>query len=110
MVTRALGLRYLWVDALCIIQGAGSDWAIQCVIMDKIYRNAHVTVCALGSASCVQGFLQKRAKMTLPFHPSITGSFAVDQPVIRETGHCLNPWSMDYDVAESNWGDIGWTF
>ncbi|KAH9234164.1 hypothetical protein K456DRAFT_1667156 [Colletotrichum gloeosporioides 23] len=114
MVTRALGLRYLWVDALCIIQGAGSDWAIQCAIMDKIYRIAYVTVCALGSASCRQGFLQKRAKMTLPFqsrlHPSITGSFAVDQPVIRETGHCLDPWSMDYDVAESNWDDRGWTF
>ncbi|KAH0433164.1 hypothetical protein CcaCcLH18_06051 [Colletotrichum camelliae] len=111
MVTRALGLRYLWVDALCI---TGSDWAVQCAIMDKIYRNAHVTICALGSASCRQGFLQKRAKMTLPFqsrlHPSITGSFAVDQPVIRETGHCLDPWSMDYDVAESNWDDRGWTF
>lgn len=82
--------------------------------MDKIYRNAYVTVCALGSASCRQGFLQKRAKMTLPFqsrlHPSITGSFAVDQPVIRETGHCLDPWSMDYDVAESNWDDREWNF
>ncbi|KAK4220685.1 hypothetical protein QBC38DRAFT_345761, partial [Podospora fimiseda] len=25
-VTRALGKQYLWIDALCIIQGDGGDW------------------------------------------------------------------------------------
>ncbi|KAF6822468.1 hypothetical protein CMUS01_11073 [Colletotrichum musicola] len=113
-VTRALGLKYLWVDALCIIQGTGSDWDVQCAIMDQIYRNANITICALGSASCRQGFLNKRPKITLLFHsrlqPDIVGSFAVDQPVVRETGYCLDADSMDYDVAESNWDDRGWTF
>lgn len=113
-VTRALGLKYLWVDALCIIQGMGSDWDVQCAIMDKIYRNANITICALGSASCRQGFLNKRPKITLPFNsrirPDIVGSFALDQPVVRETGYCLDVDSMDYDVAESNWDDRGWTF
>ncbi|KAF6788488.1 hypothetical protein CSOJ01_14984 [Colletotrichum sojae] len=113
-VTRALGLKYLWVDALCIIQRTGSDWDVQCAIMDQIYRNAHITICALGSASCRQGFFNKRPKITLPFHsrlrPDIVGSFAVDQPVVRDTEYCLDADSMDYDVAESNWDDRGWTF
>lgn len=42
-VTRQIGLRYLWVDALCIIQGkdtkAINDWNAEVAKMDTVYSN-----------------------------------------------------------------------
>lgn len=59
-MSRALSLRYLWVDALCISQDDPADWDRQCVDMHKIYGNAFVTLCAASSQSCRQGFLQPK--------------------------------------------------
>lgn len=40
IITRMLKIRYLWVDALCIIQDSPSDWARECKQMGKIYEKA----------------------------------------------------------------------
>ena len=37
-ITRSLGIRYLWIDSLCIIQDAYEDWCAESDIMDKLYR------------------------------------------------------------------------
>lgn len=44
--TRLLGLRYLWVDSLCIIQDDVNDWRRQAAKMSDIYANAHLTIAA----------------------------------------------------------------
>jgi hypothetical protein len=36
--TRALQIRYLWIDALCIVQDDRDDFAREIVIMDDIYK------------------------------------------------------------------------
>ncbi|OHE99076.1 heterokaryon incompatibility protein [Colletotrichum orchidophilum] len=43
-ITRNLGLRYLWIDALCIIQGDAEDWAREAGRMCEVYSNATVTI------------------------------------------------------------------
>lgn len=58
MYTRALGLRYLWIDALCIIQDDEEDWRNESAIMNDIYANALLTLAAECSASVDQGFVQ----------------------------------------------------
>lgn len=45
-VTRALGIRYLWIDSLCIIQDSRDDWSREASKMSGIYRNAVVTIAA----------------------------------------------------------------
>ncbi|KAK1654479.1 heterokaryon incompatibility protein [Colletotrichum phormii] len=42
--TRNLGLQYLWIDALCIIQGDAQDWAREAGRMCEVYSNATVTI------------------------------------------------------------------
>lgn len=44
--TRLMGLRYLWVDSLCIIQDDMDDWRTQAAKMADIYSNAHLTIAA----------------------------------------------------------------
>lgn len=45
-ITRALGLRYIWIDSLCIIQDSPDDWAEQASQLADIYENAEFTVAA----------------------------------------------------------------
>ncbi len=45
-VTRQLGLRYIWIDSLCIIQDSPTDWQKEAFMMHKVYRYAEVTIVA----------------------------------------------------------------
>ncbi|KAL8786868.1 MAG: hypothetical protein Q9195_008025 [Heterodermia aff. obscurata] len=55
-----MGLSYLWVDALCIIQDSTADKEIEISVMDHIFQNAEFTICAASAGGCMEGFLQKR--------------------------------------------------
>ncbi|KAI1734989.1 heterokaryon incompatibility protein-domain-containing protein [Xylaria scruposa] len=56
-VCRKLGTRFLWVDALCIIQDDGEDKADQLAAMGAIYKQAHYTIAAAGASKVSEGFL-----------------------------------------------------
>jgi hypothetical protein len=60
IATRELGLKYLWIDSLCIIQDSQEDWERQCSKMPEIYRNSIVTIAGPGASHCNAGFLQNR--------------------------------------------------
>jgi hypothetical protein len=58
-VTRKLNLKYLWIDALCILQDSQEDWRAEAAKMGHYYRNAHLTISALDAPDGVTGFLAK---------------------------------------------------
>jgi hypothetical protein len=45
-ISKALGIQYLWIDALCILQDSPSDWHKESAKMGAIYSNSHVTIAA----------------------------------------------------------------
>jgi hypothetical protein len=45
-ITKALGLKHLWIDSLCIIQDSTADWETESAKMDIVYLNAAVTIAA----------------------------------------------------------------
>ncbi|KAH8802464.1 heterokaryon incompatibility protein-domain-containing protein, partial [Xylogone sp. PMI_703] len=57
LVCRGLGLRHLWVDALCIVQDDPEDWRREAVNMAAVYSNSQVTIAAHAAASCKDRFL-----------------------------------------------------
>lgn len=64
-VTRALGLQYLWVDALCILQGADAearrDWDVESSRMATVYGDAAITIVAASANDCGGGIFRKRS-------------------------------------------------
>ena len=60
IVTRRLGLQYLWIDSLCIIQNDTQDWEREAAKMAAIYRDANIVIGASNSSADSEGFLHKR--------------------------------------------------
>lgn len=60
-ITRLLGIRYLWIDALCIIQDDHQDWEIQASEMGSIYQHSLVTFAVHSAKNPLEGFLWRRA-------------------------------------------------
>lgn len=65
-ITRELGIKYLWVDALCIIQGDTDDWEKEAKRMDYIYSNATVTIAAEASPDSTIGILRSMEQSRSP--------------------------------------------
>lgn len=55
-ISRALGIQYLWIDSLCIIQDSQADWADHVEIMVSIYENSYITLAAGASSDDDGGF------------------------------------------------------
>ena len=56
-VTRKFGVRYLWIDSLCIVQDSVEDWSHEAAQMASIYENAFLTIGATSAESDEEGFL-----------------------------------------------------
>lgn len=67
LVTRALGIRYLWIDSLCIIQDSALDWQKESALMGSVYNGAMINIAADAAEDGDQGFLSKRALLSLPY-------------------------------------------
>ncbi|KAK4119783.1 HET-domain-containing protein [Parathielavia appendiculata] len=50
-LARLLGIEYVWIDRLCIVQGSSTDFARQAPKMGTIYGNATLTIAAASATS-----------------------------------------------------------
>ncbi|KAL2270739.1 hypothetical protein VTJ83DRAFT_110 [Remersonia thermophila] len=61
-LARRLGIRYLWVDSLCICQDDIHDWERESARMAAVYSNAYLTVAATGSKDSNGGLFFPRPR------------------------------------------------
>jgi hypothetical protein len=54
-VTSGLGLRFLWVDSLCIVQDDADDWRHESGLMAAVYSRAYITLAASQAANSTLG-------------------------------------------------------
>ncbi|KAI1355948.1 heterokaryon incompatibility protein-domain-containing protein [Xylaria sp. FL0043] len=56
LVAQKLGIGYIWIDSLCIIQDSKEDWLMESTHMSTVYRNATINIAATvafdGLAGC----------------------------------------------------------
>lgn len=60
IVSYKLGIRFLWVDAFCIIQDDEDDIQKEISLMPNIYSQAHITIVVSCAENVQEGFLQDR--------------------------------------------------
>ncbi|KAK2769742.1 heterokaryon incompatibility protein [Colletotrichum kahawae] len=63
---RKLGIRYIWIDSICIIQNSVEDWECEAKLMHKVYRNSYCNLAAVDSQDGSGGLFRHRSNDVLP--------------------------------------------
>lgn len=89
LITRKLKIRYLWIDALCIVQDDAADWAREADLMDEVYARSAVTITGLDSPASTAGILRARrlASVDIPHGPFAIQACTDSTPVAL--GNCV---------------------
>jgi hypothetical protein len=106
-ITRKLGIDYLWIDSLCIIQAGGDhakDWLGHAAIMGSIYQNCTINIAAAYGSDASAGCFVSRNPIEIA--PCVVGLRKItvinaddsDNPTIERemnpTSHLLVPESL----------------
>jgi hypothetical protein len=73
LVCRAVGMQWLWVDALCIIQDDPQDKLEQIKTMGRVYQSASLTIIPATSVGSDEGFLSDTFEKRL-YHSSASAT------------------------------------
>ncbi|KAK2773016.1 hypothetical protein CKAH01_13680 [Colletotrichum kahawae] len=82
LVAKHVGIRYVWIDSLCIVQDDAQDWAGESSRMASVYENASLTIAATGATDGHQGLFIN------------TG----DEPVLRLGAHGIKLPGLQYPI------------
>jgi len=97
-ITLALGVPYLWIDSLCIIQDDAQDWSSESGRMEDVFSSAYCTIAASSAPSSLAGFLGPREPRPCLRVASSRGTFYI----------CKAIDDFQRDVAESVLNRRGW--
>jgi hypothetical protein len=59
--TRKLGVDYLWIDALCLLQQDAEEWLRESPRMHEVYGNATLSLAAVSGMNNEQGLYRVRS-------------------------------------------------
>lgn len=110
---KAIGISFIWIDSLCIIQDSVKDWEFESKTMLQIYRHAECNLAAADSEDSRGGLFRERNYAILP-----SGWFLLDGDMLESKGPrycCAVPFSYLKDVFENQLGSSqlmrrGWVF
>lgn len=106
---KALGIQFLWVYALCIIQDDQEDWKHEAMMMGDIYKGSIITIVTTDTAISSQEFLTRKGFWPKP--PSLVVNWTHGSTAIR--GNLgLRPLGnrpSDRFGVWSPWYERGWT-
>lgn len=105
VVIRRLGIPYVWIDAICIVQDSG-EWTTEAERMMTYYENAYLTIIPISSTSADEGFLRTRPRWV----SRLTTGAWVGEPS-KQLFFYFPEWnSVESETDASAWISRGWTF
>lgn len=103
LVTRRLGIKYLWIDSLCIIQDDKDDWRRESRRMEDVFGSAYCTIAATSAKDSNEGFLCPRpAKHSVRLSDRNTDTLYVYISEVVE--------NFKHDVLGGKLNERGWVF
>lgn len=108
-VVRKLRLRYLWIDALCIIQDSTADWEQESVRMSDIFAHSYITIYAAASTACDQSFLHRTIGpvVSIPFRSCLNPDVSGEYSIFLEGQHVCEE---DIDCMNTRWNSRAWVW
>ncbi|KAI0205627.1 HET-domain-containing protein [Astrocystis sublimbata] len=100
LLTTEMGVRYLWIDRLCVIQDSDADKAIQIPQMDLVYSSACMTIVAASGT----------AKDGLAGVNGTPRSISQRMARVAENLSVMDVLRLDRAYETSAWRTRGWTF
>ncbi|XXG99951.1 hypothetical protein Hte_006292 [Hypoxylon texense] len=121
-VTQELGLAYVWIDSLCIVQDDKTDWEKDAARMGAVYSRAFVVISGASSPNPSTPYLRPREEEWLPKRFNFSVSPGVSIPIAVRQRHLLAA-PLDQGLLEppftSSWATLkkvgplygrGWCF
>jgi hypothetical protein len=101
-MTHRLGLRYIWIDSLCIIQDDIEDWRREGSQMSETYTGACITLAATSATGSNKGFYQETSKLynlhnysyTLRNHKDCESFYNIHALEIRDAASDFNSGNL----------------
>ncbi|GAB1314601.1 hypothetical protein MFIFM68171_04811 [Madurella fahalii] len=108
-LARHLGFRYIWIDALCIIQDNPADWQEQATAMTAIYQGCSLNIAVADSQSCDAGATRtpQRNSVRLGTASSSSSTQGSNAEVVVV---CEPKFPSDYSPDSSLLSTRGWVF
>ncbi|KAF2967552.1 hypothetical protein GQX73_g6067 [Xylaria multiplex] len=113
-VCMRLGIQYLWVDSLCIMQDSRDDWREQAALMHLVYSHALITIVATSATCCHDGFLERNidsvpaAKVAYSAGGGQSASDDHRYMIVYDYDNPLDIWRM-HAINGSKWNTRAWT-
>ncbi|KAH7328879.1 heterokaryon incompatibility protein-domain-containing protein [Stachybotrys elegans] len=93
-ITRHLGLQYLWIDSICILQDDSADWARESARMTNVYSGAYIVISANRSKASNGGcFHVREPRLKSTMHIPELGNV---EAVLLFNDDCFYLASMDF--------------
>ncbi|KAF2179531.1 HET-domain-containing protein [Zopfia rhizophila CBS 207.26] len=98
-ITRELGIQYLWIDSLCIIQGNQKDWEHEAKRMEDVFASAYCTIAATSAVDSKAGFLERNVRGEYVYAQDASG---------RRFYVCTDIDDFDNDVKKARLNTRAW--
>jgi len=117
-VTRMIGVKYLWVDSICIVQDDEDDFRKESENMGRIYQQAILTIAATSARKSSEGLFTQHlmdveisSRQTLDIRLRRGGTSEMfDDIVLQIQGYpdhqALRPF--DAELSKCEWSKRGW--
>jgi hypothetical protein len=106
IVCRQIGIQYLWIDSLRILQDSVEDWESEAAAMSDIYHYSMFTIAAAGAEDSTKGCFQARNGLTTW---SWFGTlFGTPSRISRDLGYYMSLYFEQFDDRDNYLSSRAW--